>query len=143
MSLRAHSMRWAWLLLAYVSLGLALLGVVLPGLPTTPFVLVAAWAAAQGSPRLHAWLLAHHTFGPLIRNWQRYGAVSRSAKWLASVMMLLCAFILWWFAPNPWAHWPPIAVMAVVSVWLWRRAEPPAVEAELELVKSVPDEQDR
>jgi hypothetical protein len=141
-SLRGRSTRWAWLLVAYVALGLALLGVVLPGLPTTPFVLVAAWAAAQGSPRLHAWLLAHRSFGPLIRNWQRYGAVSRAAKWLASVMMVLCAIVLWWFAPNPWAHWPPIAVMALVSIWLWCRPEPPDVVPELELAKSVPDEQD-
>jgi uncharacterized protein len=130
--------RWAWLLLAYFALGLAVLGVVLPGLPTTPFVLVAAWAAAQGSPRLHAWLLAHPTFGPTIRNWQRYGAVSRKAKWLATVMMVVCALVLWWFAPNAWAHWPPMLIMSLVAIWLWRRPEPPAVEPELERAKPVP-----
>lgn len=129
MSLSRHARRIAWLTTAYLALGLALLGVVLPGLPTTPFILVAAWAAAQGSPRLHDYLLRHATFGPMIRDWQRYGAVSRRAKWLAVVMMALCALVLWWFAPNAWAHWPPIAVMLVVAVWLWRRPEPPALPA--------------
>lgn len=48
-----RSLRWAWWLLAYASLGLALVGIVLPGLPTVPFVLLAAFAAARGSDRLH------------------------------------------------------------------------------------------
>ncbi len=47
-------MRWLWWLLAYASLGLGLLGIVVPGLPTAPFVLLAAFAAARGSKRLHA-----------------------------------------------------------------------------------------
>src|SRR5690606_38630772 len=58
--------RWACWLLAYAALGLGLLGVVLPGLPTVPFILLSAWAAAQGSERLHRWLLAHPRFGPVI-----------------------------------------------------------------------------
>ena len=51
-----------------------------PGLPTVPFVLLAAFAAARGSQRLHGWLLAHRQFGPMIRDWQAHGAVSRRAK---------------------------------------------------------------
>lgn len=61
----------------------------------------------------------------MIRDWQRHGAVARPAKWLATLMMLFCAAILWAFAPNAWAHWPPMVVMLAVAVWLWRRPEPP------------------
>lgn len=118
--------RGLWWLLAWIALLLGLLGVVLPGLPTTPFVLVAAYAAARGSPRLAVWLREHRQFGPLIRDWQSHGAVNRRSKWLASGTMAFCAGILWWFSPNAWAHWPPIVIMAVVAIWLWRRPEPPA-----------------
>lgn len=113
-----------WVALAWVALGLALLGVLLPGLPTTPFVLVAAWAASQGSPRLHAWLLRHRLFGPMIRDWQREGAVHRRAKWTATWAMLLCAVLMLWVASIKWLAVIGCAVMAVVGVWLWRRPEP-------------------
>ena len=61
--------RWLWWLLAYASLGIGIVGIVVPGLPTVPFVLLAAFAAARGSQRLHGWLLAHPQFGPMIRDW--------------------------------------------------------------------------
>lgn len=118
--------RWAWWLLAYASLGLGLLGVVLPGLPTVPFILVAAWAAMRGSPRLHAWLLAHRMFGPMIRNWQDHGAVTRRSKVLAICTMALCAVILFLLAPLRWVAMGATAIMAIVAVWLWLRPEPPS-----------------
>ncbi|WP_165768600.1 YbaN family protein [Sandarakinorhabdus cyanobacteriorum] len=76
-----------WLLLGFTSLALGIAGIVLPLLPTTPFVLLAAWAFANGSPRLHAWLLANRSFGPLIRNWEEHGAISPRAKAFAIVSM--------------------------------------------------------
>lgn len=76
-------MRGLWLGLGGLFLGLGLLGVVLPVLPTTPFLLLAAGCFARSSPRLHGWLLAHPVFGPPIRNWEENGAISRRAKRLA------------------------------------------------------------
>lgn len=116
--------RWAWWLLAYVSLGLGLVGIVIPGLPTVPFVLLAAFAAARGSARLHRRLLAHAQFGPMIRDWQAQGAVSRRAKRLATGMMSACAVVLFVTAPQPWMAATGTAIMAVVAAWLWRRPEP-------------------
>lgn len=118
--------RWAWWLLAYASLGLGLVGIVVPGLPTVPFVLLAAFAAARGSARLHAWLLAHRQFGPMIHDWQRHGAVSRRAKRLATGMMAACAVIMFLTAPRWWMAATGTAIMAVVALWLWRRPEPPS-----------------
>lgn len=76
-------MRGLWLGLGGLFLGLGLLGVVLPVLPTTPFLLLAAGCFARSSPRLHGWLLAHPLFGPPIRDWEENGAISRKAKRLA------------------------------------------------------------
>jgi uncharacterized membrane protein YbaN (DUF454 family) len=126
-------MRWLWWLLAYASLLLGLIGVVLPGLPTVPFVLLSAFAAARGSQRLHAWLLAHRQFGPMIRDWQAEGAVSRRAKWLATIMMSLCAAIMFLTAPKWWMAATGTGIMAIVAIWLWFRPEPgrqPAREPE-------------
>jgi hypothetical protein len=119
--------RWAWWLLAYASLGIGLVGIVLPGLPTVPFVLLAAFAAGRGSARLHRWLLAHRQFGPMIRDWQAEGAVSRRSKWLATLMMAACAAVMFLTAPRTWMAAAGTAVMAVVALWLWRRPEPRAV----------------
>lgn len=117
-------LRWLWWLLAYASLGLGLVGLVLPGLPTVPFVLLAAYAAARGSQRLRARLLSHRQFGPAIRDWEARGAVSRRAKRLATAMMAASAAIMFLTAPEPWMAATGTAVMAAVAVWLWRRPEP-------------------
>lgn len=116
--------RWAWWLLAYASLGLGLVGIVVPGLPTVPFVLLAAFAAARGSQRLHARLLAHRSFGPMIRDWETQRAVGRRAKWLATVTMAACAGIMFLTAPKAWMAATGTAIMALVAAWLWRRPEP-------------------
>lgn len=120
----SRPVRWLWWLLAYASLALGLIGIVVPGLPTVPFVLLSAFAAARGSQRLHAWLLAHRQFGPMIFDWQSQGAVGRRAKWLATVMMGLCAAVMFLTAPQPWMAATGTAIMTVVAVWLWRRPEP-------------------
>ena len=81
--------RLPYLCLAYACVALGAAGVFLPLLPTTPFLLVAAWAAPKGSPRLDAWLHGHPRFGPLLRAWDEERAVPTRAKWLACILMLL------------------------------------------------------
>jgi uncharacterized membrane protein YbaN (DUF454 family) len=123
--------RWAWWLLAYASLGMGIVGVFVPGLPTTVFILIAAWAATRGSRRLERRLLAHPRFGPAIRDWRQHGAVSRRAKRAASLAMLGCtALLLAVMVAVPshrgWMVGLPIACMGAVALWLWRRPEPPS-----------------
>lgn len=124
-------LRWAWWLLAWLSLALGVIGIVVPGLPTVPFVLLSAFAAARGSRKLHDRLLAHPRFGPMIRDWQAHGAVGRRAKWMASLAMAACAAVLLAIMPlfpahRWWMTMLPIACMAVVATWLWLRPEPPS-----------------
>jgi len=117
-------MRWVWWLLAWTALALGVVGIVVPGLPTVPFVLLSAFAAARGSDRLHAWLLAHPRFGPMIRDWQAQGAVSRKAKWMATAMMAVAAVVMFLTAPAWWMAATGTAIMAVTATWLWLRPEP-------------------
>lgn len=114
-----------WLLrgLAVVSLALGLLGIFLPVLPTTPFVLLAAWAAARSSPRMLAWLEQHRLFGKMLRDWRQGGIVSRKAKWGATGVMSASAVLLMIIVSQLWAACFAIACMASVLVWLWRRPE--------------------
>ncbi len=115
-----------WLLLAFAVLCLAMgvVGIIVPGLPTTVFVLMAGWAAARSSPRLHAWLWRHRLFGSMLRNWADGGRVSRHAKWSATVLMALSAVVLFWTSAPRWAAAVACACMACVLVWLWLRPEP-------------------
>ncbi len=81
-------MKFLWLIGGYASLGLGIIGIVLPILPTVPFLILAAFCFAESSERLHVWLTGHPVLGPPIRDWRERGAIARRAKWLASLSML-------------------------------------------------------
>lgn len=83
------------LLLAYLCIGLGIVGAFLPLLPTTPFMLVAAWAAARGSPKLHHWLYQHPRFGAPLIAWEQQRAVSTRAKWVACSFMAVSWVIMY------------------------------------------------
>ncbi|MBW4934264.1 YbaN family protein [Marinobacter sp. F4206] len=89
-----HSGKTGFRILSYIALGLAAIGVVLPLLPTTPFVLLAAFFASKGSPTFARWLEEHPRFGPVIADWRRNRVVPAKAKSLACVMMALSWGIL-------------------------------------------------
>jgi uncharacterized membrane protein YbaN (DUF454 family) len=117
--------RWLLMLLAGLSLATGVVGIFVPGLPTTVFVLIAAWAAARSSPRLHRWLLSHRVFGKLIADWQQGGCVSRRSKWNASAAMGVCTTLRLWMGQRWWVTALAIGCMACVLAWLWCRPEPP------------------
>lgn len=113
-----------WRALALACLALGMVGVVLPGLPTVPFLLVAAWAGGHGWPALEAWLLQHPRYGPGLRQWREKGSVPRRAKWAASIMMSLSALLMGLLGVPRWALAVACVAMATVALWLWRRPEP-------------------
>jgi uncharacterized membrane protein YbaN (DUF454 family) len=121
--LTRHLVTLLWRALALASLALGLLGIFVPGLPTVPFLLVAAWAGSHGWARLEQWLLNHPRHGADIRRWRERGAVPRRAKWASSIMMALSAAIMLMLAIPLWAKVSAPLLMAAVAVWLWRRPE--------------------
>ena len=74
--------------LGILSLSLGYVGILIPGLPTTVFILIAAWAFSKCSDRFTNWLENHRLFGPMILNWKTYRGLSRRAKKLAIVMIV-------------------------------------------------------
>ena len=84
-----------YLVLTYVCIALGVIGAFLPLLPTTPFMLVATWAAAKGSPALHRWLYEHPRFGPPLIAWDEKRAITTRAKWLACGLMSLSWVIMY------------------------------------------------
>ncbi len=124
---------WRGLVILFVLLGF--IGALLPGMPTTVFLILAAWAASKGWPQMDVWLLNHPKYGATLRAWRENGTVPRKAKWFASSMMLLSGIMM--LFTNA-----PIAVkiftdltMLIVAIWLWRRPEP-----ETQILKTQNDE---
>ena len=86
---QSKTKKWLLKVTGLIFVGLAILGVVLPILPTTPFLLVAATCFAKSSPRLQKKLLANKTFGPLIHEWQQHRSIPRKAKRVALLTIIL------------------------------------------------------
>ncbi|WDZ95912.1 YbaN family protein [Herbaspirillum sp. WKF16] len=115
--------RWLWLALAYASLGMGIVAIFIPGIPTTEFILLSAWAAGRGSPRLQRWLEAHPMFGPMIHNWRNGRVVARRAKISASLMMSLCLVIMLFTVRHRWVIVLAALGMAAGAAWMWSRPD--------------------
>jgi len=109
-----------------LALGLAALGAVLPIMPTTVFVLLAAWAFARSSPRLHQAMLAHRRFGPVLRDWELYGAVPRAGK-IAAITGMAVSWAIVLVATRHWAA-PTLTGLAMLGAgaYVLSRPRPPA-----------------
>lgn len=125
----AGTARLFWRLAGLISLALGVLGIFLPLLPTTPFVLLSAFCFSKGSQRLHDWLLAHPRLGPPIAEWRDHGAISKKAKWLAGIAMV-AAFLLAWLGGAPKeALVIQVVVLLGVAVFIFTRPAPPPDQA--------------
>lgn len=116
--------RVPYIVLAYVCVGLGAAGVILPLLPTTPFLILAAWAASRGSPRLDAWLHGHPRFGPSLRAWRDERAVPTRAKVLACTLMFLSWVLILLVTPSPWAPAVTGVVFVCVGTYVCTRPAP-------------------
>lgn len=114
--------QWLLTLCGLLALLLAGLGVLLPGLPTTPFVLLAAACFAKASPRLHHWLLSQRHLGPMVRDWEAHRSLPLRIKWLATGLMItMVCLSAWQLAHLPWVAGAVLATGAVGAWVVWRR----------------------
>lgn len=108
------------IILGWVSVVLATLGVVLPLLPTTPFLLLAAWCFARSSPRFHYWLLYRSWFGSYLRHWQEHRALPPGAKGKAVLVILITFAISLYFVPLWWIRVLLLCIMLGLLIMMWR-----------------------
>lgn len=110
--------RLPWMGGGGLSLVLGVIGIFLPLLPTTPFVLLAAFCFARGSARCEAWLVGHPRFGPMVVKWRANRAVPLRAKQMAWGMMAISSIIS--ALVMPVVPWLPAVCCLAVGLWLWR-----------------------
>ena len=107
-------------------LGLAVLGVILPLLPTTPFVLVAAACFSRSSPRFYNWLLSNRVFGPTIHEWRAHRSIPLHAKIMAVTLITLVGGSSILFVVDPlWAQLVIGGVLLAVIGWLLAHSTTP------------------
>lgn len=103
-----------------VALILGVIGVAVPGLPTTPFVLIAGACFVRASPRAHAWLSRNRTFGPMLREWEQHRSVAPRVKRIALVTMALTGGAsLWFLGGQPWLQGMVLAGVLAGTLTVW------------------------
>ena len=114
-----------WRVGALAAFALGVIGIVIPVLPTVPFLILSAWAASKGWPAFERRLLEHRIYGPHIRGWRERGVVPRAAKIWATLTMFGSAVLLQLqlLGLPTWLRVGTPLVMAVIALWLWRRPE--------------------
>lgn len=111
----------------WVSLILGCIGIILPLLPTTPFILLAAYCFSRSSERLHQWLTTHPQMGPLIQDWQQDGSICKTAKTKATVL-IVGTFAVTFAVVNVGLMLTGLILLMGISVlsFIWTRPVPPS-----------------
>jgi uncharacterized membrane protein YbaN (DUF454 family) len=109
-----------WVLCGMVCLGTGMVGIVVPLLPTTDFVLMAAYCFSRGSRRWEQWLLAHPQLGPMVLDWRTTRAIPLRAKQLATAAMLCSSTWAAMVLPTR-TGWIPAAVCLAAGIYIWSR----------------------
>ena len=116
------TVRWLFLIMGWVFFALGIIGILLPVMPTAPFILLAAGCWARSSRRFHFWLINHKYFGKFVRDWEERHAVPLYAKFLATIMMTISTTMLFYRLPADtlWVAWVVATVCSGAAIYLFR-----------------------
>ncbi len=112
-----------WCFFGILFLTLGGIGVVVPLLPTTPFVLLSAACFSRGSLRLHRWLIEHRFFGPIILNWQAHRALSPRVKRRALLMIVVSFAFSFYVIPIDMVKGVVSVIGAILFYWIYQLPE--------------------
>ena len=112
--------RQLWFTLGILSLGMAYIGIVTPGLPFSHFLVFAAFCFSKSSKRMHVWLYSHKYFGPFLTNWTEHKVFPLKMKYMMVAVMSSSLAILWFTTYNWKAVIGSGITMAIVAIWAWR-----------------------
>ena len=118
----SRTVRWAYVALGTLLVAIGLVGIVVPGLPTTVFLLMAAALYARSSERMYVWLLRNRFFGKYIRDWREHRSIPRGTKIFILTVMMAAVTLSAIFGVEPW--WLRGLVLGVGlfgSYWVWFR----------------------
>ena len=115
----------AWGSLGFLSLGVAYVGVILPGIPFSIPAVFAAYCFAKSSDRMHNWLYGHKLFGPFLTNWETKKVFPQKAKYMMVAFMLFALAVMWFTTGNPKAMLYSGTFMALGAAWGWRYPSTP------------------
>ena len=124
--------RWGLLVFGWLMVALGMIGVVVPGLPTTVFLIIAVWAFSKCSVRFQRWLWEHKIFGPPIRAWHLHQVIPVKAKVMAAGMMTVSFVYVTFFVAEDWVL-PAVlaAVLVPSSAWILTRASQVPASADI------------
>ena len=88
--------RFVLIVLGWICVGIAFIGIFTPGIPTTPLLIVALWAFSKSSKKLHTWLINHKRFGPILKNWEAHKVVSKNAKITMVILQIIAVIFFYW-----------------------------------------------
>lgn len=111
--------QFLWKILGFLSLGMAYVGLITPGIPYSIFVVFAAYCFAKGSPKMHAWLYNHKIFGPFLTNWNTKRVFPTKMKFFMLAMMTTSLIIMSFTVPVKGVVYTGM-FMFLVAVWAWR-----------------------
>jgi len=106
--------------LGWLAIALGTLGIVLPLLPTTPFMLLAAWCFARSSPRFHHWLMWRSPFGRYLRHWQQHRAMPPGAKGRAIALIAISFALSLYLVKVLWVRVMLLILLLTLLFFLWR-----------------------
>lgn len=106
-----------------IALTLGFIGAFLPVLPTTPFVLLAAWCFVKSSPKAHQWIYRQPLIGDALKNWEQNRAISRRSKVIAISMIVVSAIIIGLKVEVPWVKILVLSILTTVSIFIATRNE--------------------
>jgi uncharacterized membrane protein YbaN (DUF454 family) len=109
-----------WNILGFLSLGMAYIGVITPGIPYSIFVVFAAYCFSKGSERMHRWIYNHRLFGPFLTNWNTKRVFPQKMKYFMLFMMSTSLAIMWLTAIPVRGIIYTALFMLCVAVWAWR-----------------------
>ena len=112
--------KYFYFTLGMLSLGMAYIGVVTPGIPFSIFLVFAAFCFARSSKKMHDWLYNHKQFGPFLTNWGKYRIFPQKAKYLMAGMMTSSLLIMIYATGNMKAVMYAGISMLLVAIWAWR-----------------------
>lgn len=112
-------LRGVFILLALLCLVLGTIGIVVPGLPTVDFYLLASFFAAKGSRRLHRWITQNRFIGPLLIQWREQRTIPKKVKVISLLSMSIAALLIVYSIPHIWLVVPLLLMMLAVQIWMW------------------------